>query len=57
MIELVPATMRRCVSDHLLRKGRAALAARFSAELAAVRDCANGIAVFRLRRKPRGVGR
>ena len=59
MIELAPpalATMQRFVNDHVLSKGAAELAARFSAELAAVRnsaDAAAGIRAFREQRKPR----
>ena len=63
MIELASptlATMRRFVNDHVLSKGPAELAARFSAEFAAVRnsaDAAAGIRAFRKRRKPRYQGR
>ncbi len=63
MIELAPpalATMKRFVNDHVLPKGPAELAARFSAELAAVRSSANtaaGIRAFREQRKPRYQGR
>jgi len=63
LIELAPlalATMKRFVNDHVLPKGPAELAARFSAELAAVRnsaDAAEGVRAFRERRKPRYRGR
>ncbi len=61
-IDLAPlalATMKRFVNDHVLPKGPAELAARFGAELAAVRnsaDAAEGIRAFRERRKPRYQG-
>jgi enoyl-CoA hydratase/carnithine racemase len=63
IVDLAPlalATMKRFVNDHVLPKGPAELAARFSAELAAVRnsaDAAEGIAAFKERRKPRYQGR
>jgi enoyl-CoA hydratase/carnithine racemase len=59
IIDLAPlalATMKRFVNDHVLPKGPAELAARFGAELAAVRnsaDAAEGIRAFKERRKPR----
>ncbi len=59
IIDLAPlalATMKRFVNDHVLPKGPAELAARFGAELAAVRDSADaaeGIRAFKERRKPR----
>jgi enoyl-CoA hydratase/carnithine racemase len=61
--ELAPlalATMKRFVNDHVLPKGPAELAARFGAELAAVRnsaDAAEGVRAFTERRKPRYEGR
>lgn len=63
MVDLAPlalATMKRFVNDHVLPKGPVELAARFGAELAAVRnsaDAAEGIAAFKERRKPRYRGR
>ncbi len=63
IVDLAPlalATMKRFVNDHVLPKGPAELAARFSAELAAVRnsaDAAEGISAFKERRKPRYQGR
>jgi enoyl-CoA hydratase len=63
IVELAPlalATMKRFVNDHVLPKGPAELAARFGAELAAVRssaDAAEGVRSFRERRKPRYEGR
>jgi enoyl-CoA hydratase len=63
MVDLAPlalATMKRFVNDHVLPKGPAELAARFGAELAAVRtsaDAAEGIRAFKERRKPRYEGR
>ena len=62
-IDLAPlalATMKRFVNDPLLPRGPAELAARFGAELAAVRnsaDAAEGIRAFKERRKPRYEGR
>jgi enoyl-CoA hydratase/carnithine racemase len=61
--ELAPlpiATMKRFVNEHTLPKGPAELAARFGAELAAVRnstDAAEGVRAFKERRKPRYEGR
>jgi len=63
IVDLAPlalATMKRFVNDHVLPKGPAELAARFGAELAAVRnseDAAEGVRAFRERRKPRYLGR
>ena len=63
IIELAPlalATMKRFVNDHVLPRGPAELAARFGADLAAVRnsaDAAEGIRAFNERRKPRYEGR
>jgi enoyl-CoA hydratase len=54
------ATMKRFVNEHVLPKGPAELAARFGAELAAVRgsaDAAEGVHAFKERRKPRYEGR
>jgi len=63
IVDLAPlalATMKRFVNDHVLPKGPAELAARFGAELAAVRnsaDAAEGVRAFKERRKPRYQGR
>jgi enoyl-CoA hydratase/carnithine racemase len=63
IVDLAPlalATMKRFVNDHILPKGPAELAARFGAELAAVRnsaDAAEGVRAFKERRKPRYEGR
>jgi enoyl-CoA hydratase/carnithine racemase len=63
MVDLAPlalATMKRFVNDHVLPKGPAELAARFGAELAAVRnsaDAAEGVRAFKEKRKPRYQGR
>jgi len=63
IVDLAPlalATMKRFVNDHVLPKGPAELAARFGAELAAVRssaDAAEGVRAFKERRKPRYEGR
>jgi len=54
------ATMKRFVNEHVLVRGPAELAARFGAELAAVRnstDAAEGVRAFKERRKPRYEGR
>jgi enoyl-CoA hydratase/carnithine racemase len=62
IVDLAPlalATMKRFVNDHVLPKGPAELAARFGAELAAVRnsaDAAEGVRAFKERRKPRYQG-
>jgi enoyl-CoA hydratase len=59
IVDLAPlalATMKRFVNDHVLPKGPAELAARFGAELAAVRNSADaeeGVRAFKERRKPR----
>jgi enoyl-CoA hydratase/carnithine racemase len=63
MVDLAPlalATMKRFVNDHVLPKGPSELAARFGAELGAVRnsaDAAEGVRAFKERRKPRYEGR
>src|SRR3954454_14305654 len=63
MVDLAPlalATMKRFVNDHVIKKGPAELAARFGAELAAVRtsaDAAEGARAFKEKRKPRYQGR
>lgn len=63
MVDLAPlalATMKRFVNDHVIKKGPAELAARFGAELAAVRnsaDAAEGVRAFTEKRKPRYEGR
>jgi enoyl-CoA hydratase/carnithine racemase len=63
MVDLAPlalATMKRFVNDHVLPRGPAELAARFGAELAAVRnsaDAAEGVRAFKEKRKPRYEGR
>ncbi len=62
MVDLAPlalATMKRFVNEHVLPHGPAELAARFGAELAAVRnsaDAAEGVRAFREKRKPRYEG-
>jgi enoyl-CoA hydratase/carnithine racemase len=63
IVDLAPlalATMKRFVNDGVLPKGPAELAARFGAELAAVRNSADaeeGVRAFKERRKPRYRGR
>src|SRR3954468_18961959 len=63
MVDLAPlalATMKGFVNDHVLPHGPAALAARFGAELAAVRnsaDAAEGVSAFKEKRRPRYEGR
>ena len=57
---LALATTKRFVNDYVLPRGPAELAARFGAELPAVRDSADaaeGIGAFKERRKPRYEGR
>src|SRR3954454_12006297 len=63
IVDLAPlalATMKRFVNDEVLPKSPAELAARYGAELAAVRnsaDAAEGVRAFKERRKPRYQGR
>jgi enoyl-CoA hydratase/carnithine racemase len=63
IIDLAPlalAAMKRFVIEHILPKGPSELAARFGAELAAVRnseDAAEGVRAFKERRKPQYKGR
>jgi|SRR5271165_1296526 len=63
IVDLAPlalATMKRFVTGHILPKGPSELAARFAAELAAVRqseDAAEGVRAFKERRRPRYKGR
>jgi enoyl-CoA hydratase len=63
IVDLAPlalATMKRFVNEHVLPKGPAELAARFGADLAAVRnsaDAAEGVRAFKERRKPQYRGR
>src|SRR3954471_4404924 len=63
IVDLAPlalAAMKRFVNDHVLPQGPAELAARFGAELAAVRNTADaeeGVRAFKERRKPRYRGR
>jgi enoyl-CoA hydratase len=63
IVDLAPlalAAMKRFVNDRVLPKGPAELAARYGAELAAVRDSADaaeGVRAFKEKRKPRYQGR
>ena len=63
IVDLAPlalATMKRFVTGHILPKGPSELAARFTADLAAVRnseDAAEGVRAFKERRRPRYKGR
>jgi enoyl-CoA hydratase len=63
IVDLAPlalAAMKRFVNDGVLPKGPAELAARYGAELGAVRnseDAAEGVRAFRERRRPRYQGR
>jgi enoyl-CoA hydratase len=63
IVDLAPlalATMKRFVNDGVLPKGPAELAARYGAELAAVRnseDAKEGVQAFREKRRPRYQGR
>jgi enoyl-CoA hydratase len=63
IVDLAPmalAAMKRFVNDGVLPKGPAELAARYGAELAAVRnsaDAAEGVRAFKEKRKPRYEGR
>jgi enoyl-CoA hydratase len=63
IVDLAPlalAAMKRFVNDGVLPKGPAELAARYGAELAAVRnsaDAAEGVRAFREKRRPRYEGR
>jgi enoyl-CoA hydratase/carnithine racemase len=63
IVDLAPlalAAMKRFVNDGVLPKGPAELAARYGAELAAVRnsaDAAEGLRAFREKRRPRYEGR
>jgi len=63
MVDLAPlalAAMKRFVNEHVLPKGPSELAARFGAELAAVRnseDAAEGVRAFKEKRRPRYQGR
>lgn len=62
IVDLAPlalATMKRFVTLHILPKGPSELAARFTAELAAVRnseDAAEGVRAFKERRRPQYKG-
>ncbi len=63
IVDLAPlalAAMKRFVNDGVLPKGPSELAARYGAELAAVRnseDAAEGVRAFREKRRPRYRGR
>lgn len=63
IVDLAPlalATMKRFVTGHILPKGPSELAARFAADLAALRnseDAAEGVQAFKERRRPRYQGR
>jgi enoyl-CoA hydratase len=63
IVDLAPlalATMKRFVTGHVLPQGPSELAARFGADLAAVRDSEDareGVRAFRERRKPHYTGR
>jgi len=63
IVDLAPlalAAMKRFVNDGVLPKGPSELAARYGAELAAVRnsaDATEGVRAFKERRKPRYQGR
>src|SRR5438067_10777966 len=63
IVDLAPlalATMKRFVNEGVLPKGPAELAARYGAELAAVRnsaDAAEGVRAFKEKRRPRYQGR
>lgn len=62
IVDLAPlalATMKRFVTEHILPKGPSELAARFNAELSAVRnseDAVEGVRAFKERRRPQYKG-
>jgi enoyl-CoA hydratase/carnithine racemase len=62
IVDLAPlalATMKRFVTEHILPKGPSEQAARFNAELSAVRnseDAAEGVRAFKERRRPQYEG-